>query len=79
MPAFKILALPHETRQALLQRAEQNGTSTDAEIRKILDEALRLDAAPLIGSEIAAFGRRFGGLELEVRRDPQGAEQAIFG
>ena len=44
----------------------------------ILEEAVRPEARLKMGSELQAFGQRFGGVELELTRDPSPIEPAIF-
>lgn len=78
MPAVTVRNLPEETHRALKLRAAQNGRSTEAEIREILEEAIRPKERVKVGSELAAFGRRFGGLDLDVRRDQTPAQPAKF-
>lgn len=78
MPAVTIRNLPDETHRALKQRAIAHGRSTEAEIRDILQSAVNPDTRLRLGSELAAFGRRHGGLELDIRRDPTPAEGASF-
>jgi antitoxin FitA len=78
MAAVTIRNLPDEVHRALKQRAAEQGHSTEAEIRKILEEAVRPGARIKIGSELAAFGRRFGGLDLDTTRDPAPTEAADF-
>jgi len=78
MPVITVRNLPEETHRALKVRAAQHGRSTEAEIREILKEAVQAGAPLKIGSELAAFGRRFGGLDLDTRRDPAPPEPATF-
>ena len=78
MPAITVRNLPDETHRALKLRAARHGRSTEAEIRDILEQAVRPPARLKIGSELAAFGKRFGGIELDIGRDPSGAEPAVF-
>ena len=78
MPAVTVRNIPEETHRALKLRAALNGRSTEAEIRVILDEAVAPESRLKIGSELAAFGRRYGGIELSVTRDPRPAEPADF-
>jgi len=51
-------------------RAAQNGRSTEAEIRLILEQSVAPKTRLKIGSELAAFGRRYGGIEIKNRRMP---------
>lgn len=61
MPVVTVRSLPEETHRALKLRAAQHGRSTEAEIRKILEEAVRLKTRVKIGSELAAFGAALWG------------------
>ena len=70
--------LPVETHRALKLRAARHGRSTEAEIREILEEAVRPEKRVKIGSELAAFGQRFGGLDLNVTRDQTPTDPAVF-
>ncbi len=78
MPVVTVRNLPVETHRALKLRAAQHGRSTEAEIREILEEAVRPKARIKIGMELAAFGQRLEGLELEIIRDQTPTEPALF-
>jgi plasmid stability protein len=78
MPAVTVRNLPEEFHRALKVRAAQNGRSTEAEIRKILEESVAPKPRLKIGSELAAFGRRYGGIEIDVTRDRRPIEPAEF-
>ncbi|HEY9216025.1 MAG TPA: Arc family DNA-binding protein [Ancylobacter sp.] len=78
MAAVVVRHLPEETHRALKARAVRHGRSTEAEIRAILEEAVRPAGNLRIGSELAAFGRRFGGLDFEPVRDETPTEPASF-
>ncbi|HWM68951.1 MAG TPA: Arc family DNA-binding protein, partial [Steroidobacteraceae bacterium] len=69
MAVVTVRNLPEETHRALRLRAAQHGRSTEAEIRVILEDAVRPEGRVKIGSALAAFGRRFGGLDLNITRD----------
>jgi plasmid stability protein len=60
MPAVTIRKLSEETHRALKVRAAENGRSTEAEIRAILDDAVRPEKRVRMGDELAALGRRIG-------------------
>jgi plasmid stability protein len=76
MPAVTVRNISEKTHRALKQRAAKNGRSTEAEIRLILEDAV---SAPVgLGSQLAALGRRFGGIELDITRDKRPAEPADF-
>jgi antitoxin FitA len=79
MPAVTVRNLPEATHRALKVRAAEHGRSTEAEIRHILEQAVRPGKRLKIGAELAAFGRKFKGLDLRVARDPQQTEPAEFG
>ena len=67
-----------ETHRALRLRAAQHGRSTEAEIRAILEAAVRPEGRVKIGSALAAFGQRFGGLDLDVVRGESPPRAASF-
>lgn len=78
MPAVTVRNLSEETHRALKRRAALNGRSTEAEIRHILEDAVHPEHRVRIGSELAAFGRRFGGLDLDLARDQAPLDPAEF-
>jgi antitoxin FitA len=78
MSVVTVRNLPEETHRALKVRAAQHGRSTEAEIREILEEAVHPKARVKFGSALAAFRERFGGIDLEITRDPTPAEPATF-
>ena len=78
MPAVTVRNLPEEVHRALKLRAAQNARSTEAEIRRILEDAVSANTAVGLGSQLAALGRRFGGIELNIARDKRPAEPADF-
>lgn len=78
MPAVTIRNLPEEAHRALKQRAAARGRSTEAEIREILEAAVKPSTRVKVGSELAAFGRRHGGLNLDHGHDRTPAKGAHF-
>jgi plasmid stability protein len=78
MAVVTVRNLPVETHRALKLRAARHGRSTEAEIQAILEDAVRPVTRVKIGSALAAFGQRFGGIELDVVRDRQSTEPAEF-
>jgi antitoxin FitA len=78
VPVVTVRNLPEETHRALRLRAAQHGRSTEAEIRQILEEAVRPQARVKIGSELAAFGHRLGGVDLDIARDQEPTEPPTF-
>lgn len=57
MPAVTIRNLSDETHRALRARAAHHGRSTEAEIRDILEAAVRPSGRVKLGSLLAAIGR----------------------
>ena len=78
MSVVTVRNLPEETHRALKQRAAPHGRSTEAEIREILEEAVRPKTRVKIGSELAAFGRRFVEGDLNVARDQTPTDPTVF-
>ena len=74
MSAIVVRNLSAETHRALQARAAQHGRSTEAEVRAILDEAVRPITLVKLGSALAALAQPFGGLDLEISRDRTPAE-----
>ena len=60
MPAVTIRNLPEGTHRALRVRAVHNGRSTEAEIRDILETAVRPANRTRIGSALSALSRQAG-------------------
>lgn len=78
MSVVTVRNLPEETQRALKLRAARHGRSTEAEIRAILEDAVRPETRVKIGSELAAFGQRFGSIDLDIVRDRSPTEPASF-
>jgi plasmid stability protein len=76
MPAIVVRSISTETHRALRVRARQNGRSTEAEVRDILEGAVRPANRIGLGSALARLAKPFGGLELEIRRDKRPATPA---
>ncbi len=66
MAVLTVRNLPDETHRALKLRAAEHGRSTEAEVRAILEAAVRPAAQLGIGSELAAFADALGGVELDI-------------
>ena len=66
MAAVTIRNLPDETLRALKKRAEQCGRSTEAEMRMILQNAVRPQRG--MGTVLAEIGRKHGGVEFPKAR-----------
>jgi plasmid stability protein len=76
MSSVTVRNLPDATHRALKQRAAQHGRSTEAEIRHILENAVRSPNG--LGSALAAIGRNLGGVELTIVRDKTPSAPASF-
>ena len=77
MPAVTIRNLSEETHRALKRRAKLHGSSTEGEIRLILEEAVLPATRTRIGSELAKFGKSLRA-ELKAVRDQRPTEPAVF-
>lgn len=83
MPAVTIRNLSPETHRALKSRATQHNRSTEAEIRAILDAAVRPPERLRIGSALADIARSAGLTDadcdaIEQSRDRTPAEPLSF-
>lgn len=78
MPAVTIRKLSPETHRALKARARGHGRSTEAEIRAILEAAVKPADDAGIGLALARLGRRFRNVELEIGRDKAPARPMRF-
>jgi plasmid stability protein len=76
--AVTIRNLPEETHRALKQQARLHGKSTEAEIRAILEEAVRPKEQVGLGTALHEFAMQFGGVELDITRDSSPARAADF-
>lgn len=78
MPAITIRNLSDETHRALRVRAAEHGRSTEAELRAILDAAVRPPERLKIGTALVELFRPLGGVDLEIERDRTPAEPIRF-
>jgi plasmid stability protein len=58
MAILTVRNLPDEVHRALRVRAARHGRSTEAEVRAILEEAVRPQGRVRLGSMLAAIGRQ---------------------
>jgi plasmid stability protein len=58
MAMLTVRNLPDEVHRALRVRAARHGRSTEAEVRAILEEAVRPQGRVRLGSMLAAIGRQ---------------------
>jgi antitoxin FitA len=79
MPNLTVRNLPEETHRALRVRAARHGRSTEAEVRKILEETVRPAERLKIGSEIRRIAGEIGYMDdLEVSRERSRIRGAEF-
>lgn len=78
MASVTVRNLSDETHRALRVRAATHGRSTEAEIRAILESAVRPEGRVRLGTLLAEIGREMGGVDLEIERDRTPAEPMRF-
>ncbi|MGN7983736.1 FitA-like ribbon-helix-helix domain-containing protein [Burkholderia sp. 22313] len=78
MPVITVRNLPDEVHRALRIRAAQHGRSTEAEVRDILEQAVRPGGRPRLGTLLAEIGREADGVDLHVRRDTSPTDPMSF-
>jgi len=78
MATIIVRNLPEETHRALKTQAAAHRRSAEAEVREILEQAVRPARRIRIGSELAALGRKAGGADLKIRRDRTPVAEADF-
>lgn len=78
MASVTVRNIPEETHRALRVRAATHGRSTEAEIRDILENAVRGENRIKLGSLLAEIGREAGGIDLEIERDRTAATPLSF-
>lgn len=69
MPSVTVRNLSEETHRALRLRAAGHGRSTEAEIRHILEAAVKPERRIKLGSLLAEIGQEAGGVELDIARE----------
>lgn len=60
MAILTVRNVPDEVHRALRLRAAGNGRSTEAEVREILENAVKSEKRVRMGDALAALGRRVG-------------------
>lgn len=83
MPAITIRNLPEETHRALKIRAARNNRSAEAEMRAILEAAVRPEGRLRLGTALSEMSRKIGLTNedveaLEKARDTRPAEPMRF-
>ena len=75
MTAVTIRNLPEAVHRALKVRAAQHNRSTEAEMRAILEAAVRPEGRLLLGTALAEISRKYG----LTNADVEALEEAIEG
>lgn len=75
MPAVTIRNLPEETHRALKLRAAHHGRSAEAEIRAILEAAVRPADRLRLGSALSALSQKAGLTNADVEALEQGRDR----
>ena len=78
MASVTVRNLPDETHRALRVLAAIHGRSTEAEIRAILESAVRPVGRIKLGSLLAEIGREVDGIDIEIERDRTPTEPMSF-
>ena len=78
MPAITVRNLPDEVHRALRVRAATHGRSTEAEVRSILESAVKPENRVKLGSMLADISRELGCVDLEIVRDKTPVEPLRF-
>lgn len=78
MSSITVRNIPEETHRALRVRAAKAGRSTEAEVRAILESAVRPDDRVKLGSLLAEIGQLAGGVDLMIERDKTPTEPLSF-
>lgn len=74
MSSITVRNVPEEVHRALRVRAAMHGRSTEAEIRYILEIAVKPEGRIKLGSLLAEIGQEVGGVDLDIQRDKVAAE-----
>jgi len=78
MASVTVHNLSDETHRALRVRAAMHGRSTEAEIRAILEVAVRPESRIKLGTYLSEISREVGGFNIEVDRDQTPNEPMSF-
>lgn len=78
MASITVRNVPDEVHRALRVRAAMHGRSAEAEIREILESAVKPEGRIKLGSLLAQIGREMEGVDLEITRDKNRAQPMVF-
>ena len=78
MPSITVRNLTTELHRALRVRAATAGRSAEAEVRLILEGAVRPGGRLLLGSLLTEIGQEVGGIDLNIEREAVPSEPMSF-
>jgi plasmid stability protein len=78
MATITVRNLPDEVHRALRVRAAMHGLSAEAEVRAILESAVKPEGRVKLGSLLAGIGCEVGGVDLDIKRDKTAAAPVSF-
>lgn len=78
MVTITVRNVPDEVHRALQVRAAMHGRSAEAEIREILESAVKPEGRIKLGSLLAQIGREMESVDLEITRDKNLAQPMRF-
>lgn len=78
MAVLTVRNIPDEVHRALRVRAARHGRSTEAEVREILENAVKPEGRIKLGSFLVQIGQELGGVDLSIHRDQTAAEPLSF-
>lgn len=78
MASITVRNVPDEVHRALRVRAAMHGRSAEAEIREILESAVKPEGRIKLGSLLVQIGREMEGVDLEISRDKNPAQPMGF-
>ena len=78
MASFTVHNLSDETHRALRVRAAMNGRSAEAEIRAILEGAVRPEGRIKLGTFLTEISREVDGFNIDIERDKTPSEPVSF-
>ncbi len=78
MPSITVRNLTTELHRALRVRASLAGRSAEAEVRLILENAVRPGGRLLLGTLLTEIGQEVGGVDLNIERETLPSEPLSF-
>lgn len=78
MRSITVRNVPDETHRALKVRAARRGRSMEAEVRAILEAAVKPEGRVKLGSLLAEIGREAGEIELNIDRNKSDTQPTSF-